>query len=93
MKKQNLLRRWGFISLAERLLRESVETLEGYWKTIALGSLALIYQDRGEYEKAIEMHQQVYQIFEEMNKQGNITSPITETGHHEGDKAGRKLQL
>jgi CHAT domain-containing protein/lipopolysaccharide biosynthesis regulator YciM len=69
---QEFLNRWGFISLLEQLLYESVETLTGKSQAIALGSLATIYKNRGKYDKAVELYEQVYKVFEEINNQYNM---------------------
>lgn len=71
---QDLLIRWGFISLVERLLKETFELCKGHRKAVALYSLANIYKGRGEYDNAFKIYQHVYQMFEKMKDQRGMAA-------------------
>ena len=68
------LTRWGFISLSERLLQESVTTLEGSDKTEALCTLASFYQIQGECEKAIRQYRQACQLAKTLHNQSSMAA-------------------
>jgi tetratricopeptide (TPR) repeat protein len=57
------LLRWGHLALLLSMLRESVETLEGKSKAIALGNLGTILMSLGDYRHAKEYYQQVLPLF------------------------------
>jgi len=77
----NFFWRWGFIYLSERLLRETAESREGHGKAIALGNLATLHQMRGEYDKAIKIHQEVGKIFEGLGDKRNVANSLHEIGN------------
>ncbi len=58
------LLRWGQIELLLGLLQESVATLAGNRRAVALGNLATVYQGLGDYATARRIHEQVLAEFE-----------------------------
>lgn len=59
-----VLARWGARDLAKRLLEESIETVTGGNKAVALGDLATILKTEGRLDEALAIYQKVYHTFE-----------------------------
>jgi tetratricopeptide (TPR) repeat protein len=64
--------RWGYVGLLLSLLRQSMDTLEGRSKAIALGNLSTIFKELGDYKTAMQFNQQVLQVFEESGDRRNL---------------------
>jgi len=75
------LMRWGQIELLMRLLQESASTLEGSDKAVALGNLATVCQEMGDYKTAIEKHNEVKDIFEKEGKRANVAVALHQLGN------------
>jgi tetratricopeptide (TPR) repeat protein len=84
------LARWGYIELAMRLLQQSVETTQGIKKAIALGNLAILYQDVSDWKTALMLHGEVKEIFEQQGDMRNVAVSLHQLGmiqHHQGNYA------
>ncbi|MBM3157670.1 MAG: tetratricopeptide repeat protein [Chloroflexi bacterium] len=67
-----ILFRWGYINLCEELCSQTVDTVEGDTKAIALHQLARIAFLRGKIEAAKEQWTQALRIFESTNNKAGI---------------------
>jgi tetratricopeptide (TPR) repeat protein len=74
------LLRSGYLSLLLLLLQQSVNTLEGTGRTVALGNLATIYQELGDNQTAKQIYKQVLKIFEKGGDKGNMAVALHEIG-------------
>ena len=75
-----LLLRWGQIGLLLELLGESVATLQGRSKAVALGSLAVVYQSLGAMAEARRIYEQVLAEFESLGDRRNIAAMLHQLG-------------
>ena len=71
-----LLKRWGQIGLLLGLLRESVRTLEGGNRAVALGNLATVYQGLGAYREARQMYEQALAEFEKLDAKSQVAAAL-----------------
>jgi tetratricopeptide (TPR) repeat protein len=88
-----LLFRWGYIELIIKLLNESIGTIEGTQKAVALGNLAIIYQGMGDYKTAIEKHNEVKDIFEKEGDRENVAVALHQLGMIHQDQGNYKEAL
>jgi tetratricopeptide (TPR) repeat protein len=72
--------RWGYIEMTIKLLNESIETLEGTAKAVAMGNLATVYQNMGDYEMALKVYEQVRALFEEQGDKRNVAVALHQIG-------------
>jgi len=72
--------RWGHIELIIKLLNESIETLEGTSKAVAMGNLASVYYMMGDYQMALKMHEQVRALFEAQGDKENVAVALHQIG-------------
>jgi Tfp pilus assembly protein PilF len=70
----------GHVELASRLLLESVNTLDGEEKLLAIGNLATVYQRLGEEEKALSMYGELMDYFERKNDKRKISGLLNNMG-------------
>ncbi len=75
------LERWGQWGLLLHLLRQSVETLKGTRKAVALGNLATIYQNFGDYATAMQFHLQAREVFEQSGDRRNVAASLHQIGN------------
>jgi tetratricopeptide (TPR) repeat protein len=75
-----LLLRWGQIELLLQLLGESVRTVSGGNRAVALGNLAIVYQRLGEYGAARRMYEQVLATFQKLGDQDSVASSLHNLG-------------
>jgi tetratricopeptide (TPR) repeat protein len=75
--------RWGQIELLLRLLSESVRTVKGEFRAIALGTRAQVYQALGEYETARRDHRAALTVFEEHGAKHLISPALLNLGNLE----------
>ena len=76
------LMRWGQWGLRRPLwlLRQSVETVSGQRRAVALGNLANMYQNFGDYTTALKYHEQVLEVFEGLGDRGNVAVALHQIG-------------
>jgi tetratricopeptide (TPR) repeat protein len=74
------LSRWGQIELVLRLLSESVRTLGGSSRAVALGNLATVYYSLGDYKSARQYHEKVMVEFEALGDQRNVAAALHQLG-------------
>jgi tetratricopeptide (TPR) repeat protein len=72
--------RWGHIELTIKLLNESIETLEGTSKAVAMGNLAYLYDDMDDYENAIKTYFGVMEILQEEGDRKNVAAVLQNVG-------------
>jgi tetratricopeptide (TPR) repeat protein len=72
--------RWGHTELTVKLLNESIETLEGTSKTVAMANLAYLYDDMGNYESALEIYFKVMAILQEEGDRKNVAAVLQNIG-------------
>jgi tetratricopeptide (TPR) repeat protein len=72
--------RWGHIELTIKLLKESIETLEGTSKAVAIANLAYLYDDMDDYENALETYFRVMAILQEEGDQRNVAAVLQNIG-------------
>ena len=58
------LHRWGYIELILNLLNQSIETTSGITKAAAMGNLAIILTDLGDWKTALKLYNETKEIFE-----------------------------
>ncbi len=90
-----LLHRWGQIGLLLHLLHESVRTVEGKSRAVALGNLATVYQGLGEYRQAREMHEQARATFDALGDRRNVAVSLHQLGmlHQVQGEYGRAREM
>ena len=64
---QSDLRRWGYWQLVKELLGKTVKTTEESLQGLSLLRLGNVYQELGEYGKALESYEGSLTIFREYN--------------------------
>ncbi len=74
------LLRWGQFELFLGLLQESVNTLSGKRRAVALGNQATVYQKLGDYRTARRYHEQVLAEFQALDDQSNIAGTLHQLG-------------
>jgi tetratricopeptide (TPR) repeat protein len=74
------LHRWGQIELVLRLLTESVRTLSGNRRAVALSNLARVYGDLGEYAAARKIYKQVLTEFQAIGDRRNVAVALHQLG-------------
>jgi tetratricopeptide (TPR) repeat protein len=91
----DFLLRWGHLGLLLSMLRQSVETLEGGSRATALGNLANVFQSLGDYKAAMQIQQQVRQVFEESGDRHNSAVALHQIGilHHLQAEYSQALEL
>jgi tetratricopeptide (TPR) repeat protein len=77
--------RWGYIELVVKLLNESIATLEGTGKSVAMQRLAIIYHELGDVETALEIHQDLLGMAEAEGDWDGISNQLHEIAviHHD----------
>ncbi len=73
-----------------QLLNESVETLEGPNKAVAMGNLATVYRMLGDYRTAVRMYERVKEVFAEQGDRQNLAATYHQMGivyQHQGNYA------
>jgi tetratricopeptide (TPR) repeat protein len=75
-----LLLRWGQIELLLRLLNESVRTLNGPSRAVALGNRATVYQALGDYATARRDYEQVLAEFQALGNRRNVATALHQLG-------------
>ncbi len=85
------LLRWGQIELLLRLLSESVRTLSGNSRAVALGNLATVYQGLGEYTAARKTYEQVLAEFQASGAPHQVAAVLHQLGtlHQDQGEYGR----
>ncbi|MGB2804447.1 MAG: tetratricopeptide repeat protein [Candidatus Zixiibacteriota bacterium] len=84
------LLRWGHMELLTRLLTESASTLERRHKAVALGNLATLCQEMGDYKTAIEKHNEVKDIFQKEGDRANVAVALHQLGMIHEDQGNYK---
>jgi tetratricopeptide (TPR) repeat protein len=74
------LDRWGYVELLIKLLNESINTIGGTSKAVALGNLATFSRDTGDCKTAIEKLSEVKDIFEKEGDRGNVAIALHQLG-------------
>ncbi|MBU7046763.1 MAG: tetratricopeptide repeat protein, partial [Theionarchaea archaeon] len=85
---EEYLLRWGYWQLVKELLEKTVETTEGSLQGSSLLGLGIVYQELGEYEKALECYERSLTVFEEYDDKINISANLGNIGlihHRKGD--------
>jgi tetratricopeptide (TPR) repeat protein len=72
---------WGHIELTIKLLSESIETLEGTSKAMAMGNLAIVYKDMGDYKMALEICEQVKKFFADTGDKSKVADILGNIGN------------
>ena len=75
------LLRLGYHDLAKKVLLETIETTSGNIRTVSLGNLAIIYKNENQYEKALDIYQQVRRELEESGDQANLARVLHQIGN------------
>ncbi len=73
--------RWGHIELTIKLLNESIKTLEGTSKAVAMGNLAIVYKDMGDYKMALEIYEQVKEFFADIGDKSKVAYMLGNIGN------------
>ncbi|MBN1421017.1 MAG: tetratricopeptide repeat protein, partial [Planctomycetes bacterium] len=77
---EELLRK-GYLDLAEQILDETARTTQGQHRAVALGNLAIIHKNQGDYEKALEIYRQVHREFEALGDRPNLARVLHQLGN------------
>ncbi|MGB2696890.1 MAG: CHAT domain-containing protein, partial [Candidatus Zixiibacteriota bacterium] len=85
-----LLERWGYIQLAMKLLNESVATLEGKTKMIAMGNLGYMYQLVGDLETAKSIHKEMQELCIKTGDKRNLAIALHQLGIIHQDQGNYK---
>ena len=75
-----LLERWGQYELLLNLLQQSVDTLEGKSKAVAMHNLGVILQDVGAYPQAQQLYEQSLQIAQELGDRAGVAGSLHQLG-------------
>jgi tetratricopeptide (TPR) repeat protein len=75
-----LLLHWGQIELLLHLLGESVRTLRGNRRAVALGNLAIVYQGLGHYAAARRIYEQVLAEFQDSGAPHQVAAVLHQLG-------------
>lgn len=70
----------GHVELALRLLEDSLKTLRGKRKTIAMGNLASVYQRMGDSQRAIGIYERAEKVFREEGDKRNVAAVLHNLG-------------
>lgn len=92
---------WQFLAmlgrreLAKALLRQSIASLQGFSKYVALGNLATLLNDEGKWQQALKTYQQCIEYFEKSGNKQNAAVGMSQQAQiyqERGDYA-RALEL
>ena len=67
-------RDWGMHDLAKDLLKQSIDTLGGYSKALAMGNMASILILEGQYDRALSINEE---IFEDLDDKQNMATNLS----------------
>jgi tetratricopeptide (TPR) repeat protein len=73
--------RWGLLEQLIGLLNESIETLERTSKATAMGNLAIVYKDMGDYKMALEICEQVKKFFADAGDKSKVADILGNIGN------------
>jgi tetratricopeptide (TPR) repeat protein len=74
----SILDEWGMRDLAKDLLKNSIETLEGHRKAWAMGNIALMLIDEGQYDDALSINEKTFKIFEDLGDKQNMANDLAD---------------
>lgn len=74
----DILARWGERDRAKALLRGSIETLEGFGKTVAQGNLANLLSEQGNLAEALVTYDAVYRTFEQLEAKPQMATALAQ---------------
>ena len=77
---ERLLRR-GYLDLCEDILTRTVNKAQGRMRAVALGNLAIVKKNQGEYRKAQCLYEEAWQEFEALNDEPNIARVLHQLGN------------
>lgn len=73
--------RLGYLDLAKKILKETIETTSGNVRTVSLGNLAIISKNENRYEEALDIYQRVRREFEASADQANLARVLHQIGN------------
>jgi len=76
----NYLVLWGHIELAINLLNKSIESTSGIREAAAMGNLAIILYNLGDWRTALKLHTEVKDIFEKEGSKTNVATALDRLG-------------
>lgn len=71
-----ILDEWGMRDLAKDLLRQSIDTLEGYRKAVAMENMASMLAEEGHYDDALSIYEKTFEIFKDLEDKGYISTNL-----------------
>jgi len=77
---EDLLRK-GYLDLARQILDETARTTRGQHRAVALGNLAIIHKNQGDYDKALELYREVHREFESLGDRPNLARVLHQLGN------------
>jgi tetratricopeptide (TPR) repeat protein len=66
------LDQWGMRDLLKDLLRQSIGTLEGYYKALAMGNMAQMFYTEGRYDDALSIYEGTFNISKDLDEKQNM---------------------
>ncbi len=73
--------KYGYFDIARKVLSETTDTTTGPSRAVALGNLAMIYKNQGDYERALELYAQARTELENMDDQPNVARILHQIGN------------
>lgn len=77
---ESLIQR-GSMDLARHVLEETIGSVEGPRRAVALGNLAIIHKNLGEHGRALEIYQRIHEEFENLGDQINAARVLHQIGN------------
>ena len=71
------LKTWGLRDLAKDLLKQSIDTLEGYSKVLAMDNVAILLEEEGHYDDALSIYEENFGILEDFDDKEVIACNIS----------------
>ena len=67
---------WGMCDLAKDLLKQSIDTLEGYRKAVAMDNMAIMLDGEGRHDDVLGIFKKNFKLFKDLDDKRNMASNL-----------------